>query len=271
MLDLKERRIGLIAGSGDIPVYFADKASKNGACLISIGFSEDIRSRLAPFSSKHFSIGIGQTGKILQTLRNESISELIIMGKVDKALIFKPQMFDFQALKFLTGLRNREDKTVMEGIIHGLEDAGFRVLDQREALREIFPAKGMLTRRKPGKKELEDIEFGFPIAKRMADMEIGQTLVVKNQTVVAVEAVEGTDRALERGCQLSKGKAVALKVSRSEQDYRYDCPGVGPQTIETLIQGGASVLALEAERIMVANQEEVVRLANEKGLSIVCV
>ena len=105
----------------------------------------------------------------------------------------------------------------------------------------------------------------------MADLEIGQTIVVKNKTVVAVEAIEGTDKALERGCELSRGKCTAVKVSRTNQDYRYDVPGIGPQTLESLINGGASVLALEAGRVMVVNQSKVVEMADRANMSIVCV
>ena len=100
-------------------------------------------------------------------------------------------------------------------------------------------------------------------------MEIGQTIVVKNKKVISVEAIEGTDSTLERGCELSRGKCVAIKVSRTNQDYRYDVPGIGPQTLQNLIKGGASVLAMEAERVMVVNQEEVVEAADRAKISIV--
>ena len=120
-------------------------------------------------------------------------------------------------------------------------------------------------------KEIEEIEFGLPIAKKLADMEIGQTIVVKNKMVVAVEAIEGTDKALERGCELSSGKCIAVKVSRTNQDYRYDVPGIGPQTLESLISGGASVLALEAGRVMVVDHLRVVGMADQANMSIVCI
>lgn len=265
------QRIGLIAGSGEVPVYFARKISENGGKLVAVGFSDEIAAQLAPYAEKNYSIGVGQAGKIASTLKKEKITDIMIMGKVEKTLIFKLQAFDLQTVKFLASLKTREDKSLMVNVIRLFEEGGFKVLNQREYVREIFPKKGILTRRKPGKKEMEDIEYGFPIARKMADMEIGQTLVVKNKIVVAVEAVEGTDRTLERGCALARNKAVAIKVSRTDQDYRYDSPGVGPDTVRTLAAGGASVLALEAERIMVINQPQVVELANKAGLSIICI
>jgi UDP-2,3-diacylglucosamine hydrolase len=271
MSQTQPSRIGLIAGAGEIPVYFARKASKNGVRLVSIGFTDDIQSQLAPFAEKSYSIGVGKTSKILNTLKDENIREVMILGKVDKSVIFRLQLFDMRTLKFLKNLKNKEDKTLMLGVIEEMEKEGLRVLDQREFLREIFPPQGVLSRRQPSKDEIQDIEFGLPIAKKLADMEIGQTLVVGNKTVIAVEAIEGTDRAIERGCALAKGNAVVVKVSRTDQDYRFDSPGVGPKTIEGLVNGGAKVLALEAERVMMVDQPRVVEMADQAGLSVVCV
>lgn len=263
------QRIGLLSGSGEIPVYFAQKAHQNGIKLIAISFTDEIASQLAPFVEKNYSISIGRSNKIFKTFREEKIQELLILGKVEKSVILRPQLFDLRALKFFKQLKNKEDKTVMLGVIREMELEGFRVLDQREFLVEIFPDAGVLTRRKPSSLEMEDIQFGMPIAKKLADMEIGQTILVKNKIVCAVEAIEGTDRALERGCSLARKKGVAIKVSRTNQDYRYDCPCVGPKTIEGLVQGKASVLALEAGRVMVSQQSKTVELADRGGLSII--
>ena len=151
-------------------------------------------------------------------------------------------------------------------MIGEIEKEGFKVLSQKEFLADIFPAKGNLTLRAPNKKELADIEFGLPIARKLADLEIGQTLIVKNKTVVAVEALEGTDRAIQRGCDLAQEKCVVIKVSRTNQDYRYDSPGIGPQTIRMMSEG--SVLVLEAERVMVVEREKVLKLANEAKIAV---
>ena len=264
-------RIGLIAGTGEVPVYFARKACQLGIKLISIGFSKEIQNGLAPFSEKCYSIGVGQPGKIFKTLQQNSVKELLILGKVDKSIIFKLQKFDFKALQFFKNIATHEDKVLLLGVIDELEKEGFRVLSQKEFLSDIFPQKGNLAHREPTKQELEDIAFGLPIARKLADMEIGQTLVVRNKTVVAVEAMEGTDQAIQRGCDLAQGKCVVIKVSRTNQDYRYDSPGIGPQTINMLVKGEAGVLALEAERVMVVEQEKVLDLANKAKIAVVCV
>ena len=271
MVSHPTKKIGLIAGTGEIPIYFARKASQNGTRLISIGFSDEIESNLSPYSEKSYSFGIGQPSKILDALKKNDVEELLILGKVDKSIIYKLKLPDLKFIKFFKNIISHEDKVLLLGVIEELEKEGIRVLSQKDFLAEVFPKKGVLTHRKPSEKELQDIEFGLPIARKLADMEIGQTLVVKNKSVIAVEAFEGTDKTIQRGCELTKGSCVVIKVSRTNQDYRYDSPGIGPQTISTLIEGGASVLALEAERVMAVEQEQVVKMADEVQLSVICI
>ena len=271
MTDNLEQCIGLIAGAGVIPLIIASKAADNGHKVISIALSTEVGIDLTPFVHKNFSISVGQIHKIFKTLRSENISQIIIAGKVEKEMVFKLQMFDLKTLSLLRKLKSRQDKAILEKGIELIEDEGFTVLDQKKFLKELFPAKGVLTRKQPTQNEIEDIEYGLSIAKYMADKEIGQTIVVKNRTVIAVEGVEGTDQAIERGCRLGKEKCIAIKVSRTNQDFRYDCPGIGPRTIEFLAKGKASLLAIEADNIMLVEKEKVVALADEAGIAIICV
>lgn len=271
MNTLAAQRIGLIAGAGEIPVYFAKKAHEDGLRIVSVAFTDEIDARLKPFVEKNYSISIAKTGKILRTLEQENIKDILIIGKVEKKMIFKPQLFDLETLKLIMSFRTHQDKTVMLKIIEEIEGRGFKVLDQMECMKELYPEKGVLTRRQPSEQEMADIEFGFPIARYMADQEIGQTIVVKNKTVIAVEAVEGTDQTIERGCELGQGKCGVIKVSRTNQDYRFDSPGIGMQTLERMIKGKASVIAVEAGRIMIVEREKVVEQADRAGISIVCI
>ncbi len=273
MNTLAAQRIGLITGAGEIPVYFAKKAQENGLRIVSVAFTDEIDARLKPFVEKNYSIGLAKSGKIFKTLEEENIKDILIVGKVEKKMIFKPQLFDLETLKLMKSMsfRTHQDKTVMLKIIEEIESRGFKVLDQMEYMKELSPEKGMLTRRQPSEKEMADIEFGFPIARYMADQEIGQTLVVKNKTVIAVEAVEGTDQTIERGCGLGQGGCAVIKVSRTNQDYRFDSPGIGTQTLERMIQGKASVVAVEAGRIMIVERDNVVEQADRAGISIVCI
>ncbi|MGV7221461.1 MAG: LpxI family protein [Nitrospinales bacterium] len=271
MTENSEQCIGLIAGAGVIPLIIAQKATDNGHKVVSISLSTEISTELTPFVHKNYSIGVGQIHKILKTLRSENISQVIIAGKVEKEMVFKLQMFDLKTLNLLRKLKSRQDKAILEKGIELIENEGFRVIDQKKFLKELFPSKGILTSKQPPQNELDDIEYGFSIAKYMADKEIGQTIIVKNKTVIAVEGVEGTDQAIERGCLLGKDNCIAIKVSRTNQDFRYDCPGIGPRTIEYLAKGKASLLAIEADNIMLVEKEKVLKLANKAGIAIICV
>ena len=239
--------------------------------MVSVAFTDEIDARLQPLVEKNYSISLVKIGKILKTLKEESIKDILILGKVDKKMIFKPQLFDLDTLKIFFSFRTHQDKSMMLNIIEEIESRGFTVLDQMKCMKELYPEKGVLTRRRPTDKEMADIEFGFPIARYMADQEIGQTIVVKNKTIIAVEAAEGTDQTIERGCTIGREKCQVIKVSRTSQDYRYDSPGIGPLTLESLVRGKATVLALEAGRVMVINRDEVVAQADRAGISIVCV
>ena len=179
-------RIGLIAGAGEIPVYFAKKAQEAGLRVVSVAFTDEIDARLKPLVEKNYSISLAKGGKILKTLKAESIKDILILGKVEKKMLFKPQLFDLETLKLILSFRTHQDKNVMLKIIEEIESRGFTVLDQMKCMKELYPEKGVLTRRQPTDKEMADIEFGFPIARYMADQEIGQTIVVKNKTVIAV-------------------------------------------------------------------------------------
>ncbi len=267
----KQKTIGLIAGAGSVPLFFAKKAAEKGFDIVSIALSNSIDKELKPYVKKNYSIGIGKSEKIIQLLKQENVQGLLMLGKVDKSVLFQPQLFDLRSLKFLKRLATHEDKSLLVGVIKELESEGFSVLDQKEYLGELFPSKGILTKSKPNDEAMMDVEYGIPIAKRLADMEIGQTIVVKNKTVVAVEALEGTDKTLERGCSIAKKRCVAIKVSRTDQDYRYDAPGIGERTIETLIKGKASALAIEAERVMIAEMESVIKMADSASLPIIAV
>ena len=264
-------RIGLIAGTGELPRMLAEQASKDNIKVIAIALSKDSISSLQPVCDKVFQLGIGQTNKLLKTLKNEKIKNVFMIGKVDKKVIFQTKIFDFRALKILKNMKLNDDKSLMTVVIDELKSEGISCLDQSLFLKKLFPSKGVLTKKKPTKSEWEDIQYGFSIAKEMAQMEIGQTVVVKNKSIVAVEAMEGTDQTIMRGLKIAGKGAIVVKVSRPKQDFRYDIPAVGETTLSMVIKGKASVLALEAERTLVVNKDKMIELANKYKISIVAV
>ncbi|MBI3814797.1 MAG: UDP-2,3-diacylglucosamine diphosphatase LpxI [Nitrospinae bacterium] len=265
------KRLGLIAGSGSLPAILASEASSSGAQVISIAFTEESAKLLKPFSASVYHYGVGEAGKILKCLKNEGVRDVALVGKVEKRFLFQNFKFDLRAIKILSRLRNRNDDTIMHAIVNELEREGINVVDQMLFLKRLFPSKGALTKNISNDRENKDIEYGLKIAKDIAGLDIGQTVVVKDRAVLAVEAIEGTDEAIQRGCGLCNGGAVVVKVAKPKQDPRFDVPTIGVKTIETMIKGKASALAIEADKTMVAGRDEVIKTAEENGVSITAV
>ncbi len=263
-------RFALIAGAGEIPVILARAAKSNGVSFISIALTEAAMAPLDDLADRVYRLSIGQVGKIIKTIKSEGIDKVIFIGKVRKDLLFEKIRFDLKALKVLKGLNNRNDDTIMLSLVNVLADEGIEVLDQTTYLKALMPGEGVLTKRKPKKDEWEDIRYGMEMAKKSAFLDIGQTVVVKGKAIMAVEAIEGTDEAIKRGGNLArKGGAVVAKVAKPKQDPRFDVPTVGITTLQSMIKGGAKVLAIEAERTLVVEQEKLVKEADAAGISIV--
>ncbi len=261
-------KLGLIAGSGNIPLLVASYAKKLGIPVVSILLSNENEEPMRKLSEKVFSLGVGQTGKILKALHGENVKDIVMIGKINKQVIYNKRALDLRALKVLTLMKMRDDTSFMNAIFSEFAKEGIRVLPQTLFLKEHMPDAGVLGRKKPSKSQLMDIQFGFPIAKKLAGMEIGQTIVVKDKSVVAVESMEGSDNAISRGCKIAGSGAVIIKVSRPNQDWRFDVPTIGLRTIQTAVEGNASVLAMESDRMLFVEQEEGLKLADSKKLVV---
>ncbi|MBI5185171.1 MAG: UDP-2,3-diacylglucosamine diphosphatase LpxI [Nitrospinae bacterium] len=261
-------KLGLIAGSGSGPVKVAQNANAAGVLVVSVILSKDNEEPLAALSEKSFSLGVGQTSKIIKALHREEVKDIVLIGKIDKDVIFQKKAFDLRAIKLMAMMNRKDDSSFMRAIFGEFEKEGIRVLNQTLFLKDYMPASGAIGKIKPGKAELKDMEFGFPIARKLADMEIGQTIVVKDRTVVAVESMEGSDNAIKRGCGIAGKGAVIIKVSRPNQDWRFDVPTIGLKTIQTALEGRASVIAIESERILFLEKEEGTKLADSGKLAV---
>lgn len=261
-------KLGLIAGSGVGPVKVAQNANALGIPVISILLSKDNEESLIALSKKSFSLGVGQPSKIIKALQGEHVKDIVLIGKIDKDVIFSKKAFDLRAIKLLAKMKKKDDSSFMQAIFEEFEKEGMRVLNQTLFLKGYMPTKGVLGKIKPDASELKDIEFGFPIARKLAAMEIGQTIVVKDKAVVAVESMEGSDRTIKRGCEIAGKGAVIIKVSRPNQDWRFDVPTIGLKTIQTAVEGRASVIAIESERILFLDKEDGINLADSRKLTI---
>ena len=212
---------------------------------------------------------VGQLGKIIRTFQRAGVTEAVMAGGIRKVKLFGNFRPDFHGARFLAKLKSREDDALLRGIAEELGADGIRILESTFCLSHIICGVGVLTQREPRREEWDDIGFGTQIAREIGRLGIGQTVVVKNQVVVAVEAVEGTDEAIKRGAALAKSGCVVVKVSKPQQDLRFDVPAVGVDTIDLLHQVGGAVLAVEAGKTILLEKEDLLRRANSSGISVV--
>lgn len=261
--------LGIIAGEGDIPRLIAEAARRQGRQVVAVPLSPGAAQLLESAAHTIIPCGVGEAKKIISTLHEQHARQVVLAGKVHKRLIFERPRFDLRALSMLRKVRRRDDGSLLTLVVEELEGEGIEVLEQTTFLGSFLTPSGCLTKRRPSRQDWRDIRYGVEVARSMADLEVGQTVVIKNTTILAIEAIEGTDEAIRRGAALAKGAPVVVKVSRSRQDFRFDIPAVGIQTLQSLIDCGGRVLAIEAERTLLLERAEFVRQANRAGISVV--
>lgn len=264
------KTIGLLAGIGRLPVDFARAARGMGFTVVAIGLVPGVDENLKHAVDKYESISIGELDKILKTLVEAKVSEVTMIGKVTKELMFDGSVnLDARCLRLLASLPNHNDDTIMLAFVRELAAENIRVMDQTMLIRTFMPPPGVLTERQPTEQELADMKYGFKMAKQIGDIDIGQTVVVKNGAVMAVEAIEGTDACIRRGGQLGRGSVVVAKVAKPNQDMRFDVPSVGARTLRAMVDAGATALVIEAGTTLLVEQEETLKIANEHDIAIV--
>lgn len=268
-----QRHLGLVAGEGKLPAYLAQAAKAKGYKITAFALSDDAQARVLPHADRVFLIAPGQLGRNIKLFLDEKVQDVVFVGKVPKiALLRSIHKLDWTAVKELSKLPNFNDDTIQAGIADVIETRGLKVVTQREFLQHLFPEVGVLTRRQPTANEYADIDYGFTMAREIARLDIGQTVVVRDRMILAIEAIEGTDEAIRRGVKLAHGPVVVVKVSKPNQDPRFDVPTVGVNTLESLTSdkpGG--VLAIEANETMVVDKDAMVAYADAHDMTIVAV
>jgi len=257
-------KTALIAGYGVIPLIAAENLIKMGDNLLVIPLYEEVTADFSSLENaeiKQFSVT--QVGKIIKTMRSAGVQRVLFAGKVNKSLLFSDIKFDITAVKLLASTINRKDDTLMQAVCEEMEANGIEVMKQSDVLKEMFLESGVYSKKKPSKDHLADIDFGMEIAKELGRLDIGQTVVVKDKAVMALEAIEGTDEAVKRGCQLAKKDAVVVKCSKPSQDERFDIPTVGVDTLMNLSDNNGRVLAVEAGKTFVVDKQACIKFADE--------
>jgi len=262
--------IGLIAGGGQFPMLFAQKARANGYKVIGAGFHSETDPQLAQQTHRFEWLYLGQLSKLIRYFKSHGVTKALLMGSISKANIFKDIRPDFKALAFIAKTAGTHDDTILSSFADFLETQGITLVPSTFLLPELISPKGCWTKRKPDRSEKKDIQQGWKLAKAVGLLDIGQCLVISNGTVLAVEAIDGTDATIERGGRLSRGNgATVVKLSKPHQDLRFDLPSSGCTTIETMHRSGVNVLVLEAEKSISFDREKMIALANKCNISII--
>ncbi|NPB08406.1 MAG: LpxI family protein [Aquificae bacterium] len=257
-------KIGLIAGSGKLPREFVESARKKGVKVVSVGVEG-----ITDFPTD-YSVPLGRVGTLLKVLSREGVKKLVMLGKFEHRLIYRDLLsFDLTAISLLAKARDRRPETLVRTFMDFLEEKGFRFVDPTPFLEDILAGEGLLNRTRPSEEAMEDGLFGFGIAKTLASLDIGQTVVVKKKAVVAVEAMEGTSETIRRAGTLAGKKTRVVKVARKNQDMRIDVPAVGVETLEVMKEAGADALFLESGKVFILEKERFLRLADRYGIGVV--
>ena len=268
-------KLGLLAGVGTLPFEFVQTAKKQGHEIVCIAVVPDVDTRLRSYSDKYFEINVFKLNKILKTLCESNVKEVTMLGKVTKEYLYKRKLVipDLRTVKLLNKLRKLDfkDDTIMLALVDELEGSGLKVMDQTKYLKPLMPPPQIFTHAMPSEEQMDDIAFGFKTAKLIGQMDMGQTVVVKDKAVMAVEAIEGTDACIRRGGKLAGKGAVVVKVAKPNQDPRFDVPAVGLDTLNAMIETKCKVLAIEAEKTLFVDRFDVMDKADEHDIVIVSV
>ena len=269
MTAVETSSIGLIAGNGRFPILAAQEARRQGKRIVVCALQGETDPALEPLADAFTWVKVGEIGKLVRFFKKENVSQALMAGKVEKVRLFQGNVQpDFEMLKVLMKTRDFKDDSLLGAIADYLGREGIEILDSTLFMREALPGEGPLGNKKPSGAQLEDIRFGFSMAKSIAGLDIGQTVVVKKKAVLAVEAIEGTDEAIRRGGTLGEGGVVVVKVAKPNQDMRFDVPAVGLKTLERLIEVRAEALAFEAGKTLFVDREEFIRIADQNQLVI---
>lgn len=264
-------KIGLIAGSGRFPILVAEAARKRGLEVVALGIAGVTDPELARRVRRFEQFKLGQLSKPLELLKSEGITRAVMAGKVQHVSVFGGVLPDLRAVKILARLKDKRTDTILAAVADEFAKEGIELLPSHAYLADLLATPGPMTKRKPGPAEQADIGLGWQAAKALAGFDIGQSVVAGQGAIVAVEAMEGTDACVLRAGELAKAKGglVVVKVAKPKQDFRYDIPVIGLDTLAVLAKAGVSALAVEAGKTLIFDKDEFLRRADAQKLSVV--
>lgn len=276
--DLPPTRLGLLAGAGDFPIRFARSAQAAGHSVYGLGVAGMASESLADVCDDFRFAPLAKVGKAIRLFKRAGVERIVMAGKIEKTVLFQP----FRWLRLLPDWRgihllmryatNKKDDTLLLAVIKEFARDNLHFDSALNYCPELLVKHGFLTKKRPSSQQWKDIQFGWEMAREMGRLDIGQTVVVNDTAVIAVEAIEGTDKCIRRSANLCRrGGFTVVKVAKPKQDMRFDVPTVGIDTIKTMHEAGGRVLAIEAGMTILLQPEEVTRLANKFGIAVVAV
>ena len=261
------KTVGIIAGNGRFPLFVAKEAREEGHRVVVCAIEKEADPSLEKMADAFIWVKLGELKKMVQFFRGEGVHEAVMAGKIEKVRLFQENVRpDIDMMKVLMKTRDFKDDSLLRGIADYLHDHGIDLMDSTIFVKYALPGPGVLGKRKPSKEVTEDILFGFEMAKAIAGLDIGQTVIVRKKAVIAVEAIEGTDRAIRRAKELTGGKITVVKVAKPEQDMRFDVPTVGLRTLRELIDAEAEAFGFEAGKTIFLDREEFIEQAGKHGI-----
>jgi UDP-2,3-diacylglucosamine hydrolase len=264
-------KYGLIAGNGKFPFMVVEGARRAGVSLAVAAIREETDPEIERIADRVQWVGIGQLGKMIRFLKDEGVERAIMAGQVKHVQIFSRAIPDARMLKLLLKLPRRNTDAIIGAVANELSSEGIELIDSTFFLGDYLPKAGLLSKRSPDDRERENIDYGLEIAKEIARLDLGQTIVIRAKACVAIEAMEGTDETIRRAGTLAKGRLTVIKVAKPSQDMRFDVPVIGIPTIETMHSAGATCLCITAEKTLIFDRDKTIRLANERKIAIVAV
>jgi len=262
-------KIGIIAGSGQFPIIFSKAAKAKGYSVYAAAYLKEADPVLKELVDGIEWLHLGQIKRLIKFFKKNSVREAVIIGAIRKTRIFTDVRPDTKAISIIARMKHTHDDGILSAFAETIEKEGIKIRPSTFLIPGLLAEAGIWTKRKPSKTEKKDMEIGWKIAKEIGRFDIGQCVVVAGGSIMAVEAVDGTDATIKRGGELGKGDAVVVKVCKPDQDTRFDVPAIGAQTIETMHAAGAKILVIEAGKAIVFDKQEMVDLANQYKISII--
>jgi UDP-2,3-diacylglucosamine hydrolase len=263
-------QFAIIAGNGRFPFLVLEAAQERGIEPLVVAIKEEAFPELAERAREVRWLSLGEVSKLLDLLTTQGVNKVILAGQVKHVQLFSSIQPDGVVHQVLKGMHRKNTDALIGAFVRMLEARGIQVVDSTLFLQPLLATAGDLTKRAPDASERADIAYGREIAKKIAGLDIGQTIVVADRACVAIEAMEGTDAAIERAAALSNGRRlVIVKVSKPKQDMRFDVPVVGVNTIRVMSRSNARVLAVDAGRTLLFEREQLIEEANRDGIAVV--